>query len=244
MKDSNLAWKGIAAALFLAGCASQPPAQPSSSTAYVALLKNADGSVGEVNVKQGTSEVKLDKPMQAATLGGASSTAFQLDEARLQKDFGQAMSALPPAPAAFVLRFAPDGARLLPESEPVIPKVAEAVKGRPAPEVIVTGYFDYRELSAWNNIDNTTTLPIGQVLALAPPAAGQPGPTHTVVAGDTLSGIAAKYGEQRVQSVAQRLRGAGIDSRAVTTVLRNEATDGPPGPPQASATRRVDITIR
>jgi outer membrane protein OmpA-like peptidoglycan-associated protein len=228
----------------LAGCASQPPAPDKGPSSYVALLPNADGTVGRVDVKQGASEVTLEKPLQAATLGGGASTPFTIDEARLQKDFGAALAARPPAPTDFVLRFEADGQRLSPESEPVIPKLVASVKGHPSPEVLVTGYADHRELAAWNKIDNPGALPIGLVLALAAPTATGTAPTHTVQAGETLAAIAARYGQQRVQVVADRLKAAGVEPRIISTAVRDEASETRTGPATESRTRRIDVTVR
>jgi outer membrane protein OmpA-like peptidoglycan-associated protein len=228
----------------LAGCGSQPPAPDKGPSSYVALLPNADGTVGQVDVKQGASEVKLDKPMQAATLGGTATTPFTIDETRLQKDFGAALAARPPAPTDFVLRFEVDGQRLARESETVIPGVVASVKDHPSPEVLVTGYADHRELAAWNKIDNPGALPIGLVLVLASPAGPGPAPTHTVQQGETLAAIAAKYGQQRVQVVADRLKAAGVEARIISTAVRDEASEVRPAPSAESRTRRIDVTVR
>ncbi len=133
----------LSAALF-AGCATPPPApppQPSKPQSYVLLLENADGSVGAVTMSGAKGQVVIDRARQGANLDGATQP-YTVDEDTIRKDFGAALSAQPQLPATFMLYFESGGAQLTPESQGLIPKVIEAVRGRPAPDVSVIGHTD------------------------------------------------------------------------------------------------------
>ena len=129
----------IAAAAALAvGCATPPPAPPPQS--YVVLLENPDGTVGQVTVAGAKGEVVLDRPRQGARFDGTS--PFAVDDERIRKDFGAAMAAQPALPVSFLLYYEAGGTRLTTESQGLIPKVLEAVRSRPAPDVSVIGHTD------------------------------------------------------------------------------------------------------
>ena len=129
-----------AAAGLAAGCATPPPAPPPKPQSYVVLLENPDGTVGQVSVAGPKGEVVLDRPRQGAQFDGAS--PFAVDDERLRKDFGAAMAAQPALPVSFLLYYELGATRLTAESQALIPKVLEAVRGRPAPDVSVIGHTD------------------------------------------------------------------------------------------------------
>jgi outer membrane protein OmpA-like peptidoglycan-associated protein len=123
----------------LSGCATPPPPPPKPQS-YVVLLPDADGTVGRVNVAGAKGSVVLDQPRQGAQFDG--SAPFAVDEARIQKDFGAAMAVRPALPVSFLLYYDSGGTQLTAESKALIPKVLEAVRGRPAPDVSVIGHTD------------------------------------------------------------------------------------------------------
>ena len=136
-------WKlacGVAVVGVAAGCATPPPAPPPKPQSYVVLLPNPDGTVGRVTVSGAKGEVVLEQPRQGAQFDG--SAPFTVDEARIQRDFGAALAARPALPVSFVLYYDAGGIRLTPESQALIPKVLEAVRSRPAPDVSVIGHTD------------------------------------------------------------------------------------------------------
>jgi peptidoglycan-associated lipoprotein len=132
-------WLALAVLLVSVGCATTPPPQPSS---YVVLLESPDGTVGQVRLTQAKGEVVLDKPMQGANLDGSASAPYPVDEARIRRDFGTAMAARPALPVSFLLYFESGGTRLTAESQALLPKIVEAGRNRPAPEITVIGHTD------------------------------------------------------------------------------------------------------
>jgi outer membrane protein OmpA-like peptidoglycan-associated protein len=131
---------GLAAAM-VAGCATPPPpAPPPKPPSYVVLLPNTDGTVGRITVSGAQGEVVLERPRQGAQFDG--SPPFMVDEARIERDFGAALAARPVLPVSFLLYYEAGGTRLTPDSQALIPKVLEAVRSRPAPDVSVIGHTD------------------------------------------------------------------------------------------------------
>jgi len=125
-----------------AGCATPPPPPPPPKPqSYVVLLQNADGTTGAVTVAGAKGRVTVDRARTGTNLDGAT-PPYAVDDSRLKRDFGEALSAQPQLPASFMLYFEAGGARLTAESESLIPKLLEAVRGRPAPDVSVIGHTD------------------------------------------------------------------------------------------------------
>jgi outer membrane protein OmpA-like peptidoglycan-associated protein len=56
--------------------------------------------------------------------------------------FGDALSALPPAPKHFILYFRFESDELTDESRALVPEILKAVKERPSPDVVVVGHTD------------------------------------------------------------------------------------------------------
>jgi adhesin transport system outer membrane protein len=130
---------GLAGAVLLAaGCATAPPVPAPQS--YVVLLPDPDGAVGRVVVGSAQGQAALDRPRQGARFDG--SAPYAVDDAVIQKDFGAALAARPSLPVTFVLYYEAGTARLTGESQALIPRVLEAVRGRPAPDVSVIGHTD------------------------------------------------------------------------------------------------------
>ncbi|WP_211263382.1 phage tail tip lysozyme [Priestia koreensis] len=62
-------------------------------------------------------------------------------------------------------------------------------------EIAVKFGVTVSQLQSWNNISNADTIQVGQVLKVKAPTSGSTNPTtYTVKSGDTLSGIAIKFG--------------------------------------------------
>ncbi len=108
---------------------------------YIVLLPDADGSVGKVVVRGKGGEQVLSQARTGVPLS-ADKTPEIIDEARLQRDFGQAMAARPMLPQRFVLYFQSGGVALTPESQALLPKIREAADGRPAADLSVIGHTD------------------------------------------------------------------------------------------------------
>lgn len=119
--------------LALGGCASK---------SYVALLPDADGSLGTVTVSNAQGATTLNRANQGALLGGPPNQTFVVDAARLQQDFGVALAASPQAPRVFVLYFETGGATLTPESHAALADIVQEVQGRAGADVSIVGHTD------------------------------------------------------------------------------------------------------
>jgi outer membrane protein OmpA-like peptidoglycan-associated protein len=128
------------ASVLLSGCATPPPPEAKAQS-YVVLLASPDGSVGKVVVQGSKGEQVIDQARSAALLDGSAAPA-PVDEARLQRDFGEAMSAKPVLPQHFILYFESGGARLTAASLALLPEILESTKQRATVDMSITGHSD------------------------------------------------------------------------------------------------------
>jgi len=119
----------------LAGCAS------SSTGSYVVLLRDPDGKLGNVVVKNPQGEQVLSQAFKAATLDGSKEPYFVMQD-QLQRDFGAALAARPELPETFTLNFETGGAELTAESKAALPKILERARARKALDMSVIGHTD------------------------------------------------------------------------------------------------------
>lgn len=127
----------------LGGCVSAPPApKPGPSGSYVVLLNNSDGSTGQLKLSTRAGESVLATAGQAARLAGPPGQKFEVNRAKISRDFGAAMDSRPPKPVSFMLYFMPGGARLVPESEADVNKVLSEIVARPVPDISIIGHTD------------------------------------------------------------------------------------------------------
>ncbi|NJD24306.1 MAG: OmpA family protein [Betaproteobacteria bacterium] len=127
-----------------AGCRVAPPPAPVS---YVVLIPSPDGSIGAVAVKGDKGEQFLNKAGQAGTLEGQ---PFQVDDKKIEQDFGAARTALPQVPVRYQLAFK-DGATLTAESEATLPEIVAEAKKRPAVDVTIIGHTDTLQSFEYND---------------------------------------------------------------------------------------------
>jgi len=105
---------------------------PESGTTGRALVSNEFGST-ELATPRAATRVTADRPPgQVSTLSAA-------DVTRL---FGDALTALPPAPRHFTLHFRFESDALTAESTALVPEILRTVKGLAFPEVVVVGHTD------------------------------------------------------------------------------------------------------
>jgi outer membrane protein OmpA-like peptidoglycan-associated protein len=128
------------ASVLLSGCATPPPPEAKAQS-YVVLLASPDGSVGKVVVRGSKGEQVIDQARSAALLDGSAAPA-PVDEVRLQRDFGEAMSAKPVLPQHFILYFESGGARLTAASLALLPEILESTKQRATVDMSITGHSD------------------------------------------------------------------------------------------------------
>jgi outer membrane protein OmpA-like peptidoglycan-associated protein len=123
----------VLAGAVMAGCASRD---------LVVVLPEPDGHVGAVMVGPGPGQVVLNKPYAAAHLGSRGARTFSSDDARVKREFGPALAALPARPSVYRLYFLNDSAEMTPAAHEAFEQVFAEIARRPAPEIVVTGHTD------------------------------------------------------------------------------------------------------
>ena len=105
---------------------------PGDGTIGRAVVSNQAGAVDLTAARESTS-VSLNQPPAPVTV---------MSQAEVRRLFGDALSALPPAPQHFILFFRFESDELTEESRALLPQVLQAIKNRPVPEVAVVGHTD------------------------------------------------------------------------------------------------------
>ena len=148
----------LLAFLALSGCArpAPPPAAlpppPPSRDDLVVLLPGQDGTTGAVSVSEGAAERVLDAPYAAAQIREPGRIDAEVSSAdAVNREFGEALAALPPRPVSFLLYFVEGRDQLTPESQQVLQQVFAEIALRPAPEVVVIGHTDRVGAVAYND---------------------------------------------------------------------------------------------
>jgi len=110
----------------------------------VVLLPDAPGTVGAADVSNPSGSVELDTARASSRIraGRAPGAVSELSEAEIQRLFGPALAAQPPAPIQFTLNFRFDSEELTDESRALTTQVLQAVKNYPVPRVTVIGHTD------------------------------------------------------------------------------------------------------
>jgi outer membrane protein OmpA-like peptidoglycan-associated protein len=129
----------------IAGCGPKriPPLR--AGQAQVVLLPDpGDAAVGRAVVSNTVGAVDLAAARESTTAspGRAPAAVTVLSEADVNRLFGDTLAALPQAPAQFVLYFQFQTDELTEESRAVLPRVLEALRSRPFPDVGVIGHTD------------------------------------------------------------------------------------------------------
>jgi outer membrane protein OmpA-like peptidoglycan-associated protein len=108
------------------------------------LLPDSDGSVGRANVSNpfGSTALAAARDATQATPNRAPSPVSTLSDEEVNRIFGDALSALPPAPKRFILYFRFESDDLTDESRALVPEILNAVKARPTPDIVVVGHTD------------------------------------------------------------------------------------------------------
>jgi outer membrane protein OmpA-like peptidoglycan-associated protein len=142
----RLAGAAALAALALAACAKTAqvttPAPPPRDDLYV-LLPAQDGNTGALTVTHGTESKVLDAPFAAARIkaDGKLETGVATEE-EVKRSFGDALGALPPRIASFILYFLEARDELTPDSRQVLRQLLDEVPRRPVAEIEVVGHTD------------------------------------------------------------------------------------------------------
>ena len=110
----------------------------------IVLLPDSDTKrVGAAGVSNSLGSVDLDEEREAATIvPNRAPVLSKISEADVKSMFGDALSALPPAPQRFTLFFRFESDELTEESQALIPQILAAVKQHAVQDVIVIGHTD------------------------------------------------------------------------------------------------------
>jgi len=136
-----------AAVALTAACASKrvpPPARP-APPATIALLPDPEtGTTGRIQVSNefGFSDIASPRATTRVTSDAAPGPVKTLSAADVDRLFGDALAALPPAPRHFVLFYQFESDTLTKESTALVPEILKAVKALAVPEVVVIGHTD------------------------------------------------------------------------------------------------------
>ncbi len=121
-----------------------PPAPPPA--AMIVLLPDPEtGTTGRIHVSNAFGSVDLSTPraaMARVTADARPGTITTMSDVEVQRVFGQALAALPPAPRHFTLHFRFESDVLTTASTALIPEILKTVKGLAFPEVVVVGHTD------------------------------------------------------------------------------------------------------
>ena len=127
-------------------CVAKPALEPErAGQTLVVLLQDSDtGSTGRAQVANpsGSTDLSAERQSTVATAGRSPSSAVTLSAAEVDRLFGEALAALPPAPQRFTLYFKFESDELTDESRALMQDILSAVKQRTMPEVVVVGHTD------------------------------------------------------------------------------------------------------
>ena len=139
----------LIALLLTAGCGARraSPATPVAppAPAMIVLLPDPETRVtGRIHVSNEFGGVDLSAPRSSLNTraNAALGPVTILSEDEVNRLFGEALAALPPAPKQFVLQFTFESDTLTDESTALIPAILAAVKALPVPEVVIIGHTD------------------------------------------------------------------------------------------------------
>jgi outer membrane protein OmpA-like peptidoglycan-associated protein len=137
----------VTMAVVLAGCGPKRVAQPArpAPPALIVLLPDPEsGATGRIRVVNEFGSADMDAPRSAmrVTADGTPGSAMPISEAEVQRLFGGALAALPPAPRHFILNFQFESDSLTADSSALVPEILTTVQRLAIPEVVVVGHTD------------------------------------------------------------------------------------------------------
>lgn len=137
MKTSGIILVAMLAFMFLASCA--------RNKGMVVLLAGPDGKAGQVVVsnKGGTQVLKnAGQAVEVPDAEKAPMSPVAMNDEKIQENFGEALSALPPPPIHFILYFRTDTTVLTDESRKLLAQVLPTTVERKSMDVSVVGHTD------------------------------------------------------------------------------------------------------
>ena len=130
-------WVLLVGALALDGCAARQKS--------VVVLLPEEGSSAEVKVTNRRGTEVLNRPYQSTEVASPDKkprVPVTLDDAKVQRLFGQALAAMPSPPVRFLLYFESDSTELTEESRDLLPQILDTIAERSPAEVAVIGHTD------------------------------------------------------------------------------------------------------
>lgn len=147
MRDARRSrfWLAIAAVTIATACGPKRvsgPVRPGQD--LIVLLPDSDTqSTGGARVSNQFGAVDLAAERDAAVVARSRGPVLtKLSAADVKSVFGDALSALPPAPRRFTVYFRFESDALTDQSQALIPEILAAVKGHAVPDVAVVGHTD------------------------------------------------------------------------------------------------------
>jgi outer membrane protein OmpA-like peptidoglycan-associated protein len=128
----------LVGAIALGGCAT-------AQKSIVVLLPEEGTASAEVKVTNKRGTQVLSQPYQATEIASADKAPgapATLDDATVQRLFGDALTAMPSPPVHFLLYFESDSTELTAESRELLPRILETMAQRSPAEVAVVGHTD------------------------------------------------------------------------------------------------------
>jgi outer membrane protein OmpA-like peptidoglycan-associated protein len=130
-----------------AACAAKrvaPPARPAAPTTIVLLPDPESGKTGRATASNEFGSAALSAPRATTriTADAAPGPVKTISAEEVDRLFGDALAALPPAPRHFILYYEFQSETLTKESTALVPEVLKAVKALAVPEVVVIGHTD------------------------------------------------------------------------------------------------------
>ncbi len=139
-------WLVIAAVAFATACGPKPISSPPARAGQDLVVLRPDSdtrATGAAGVSNPLGSVDLVAERDAARVTANSAPVLtRLSEAEVNRMFGAALSALPPAPSRFTLFFRFESDELTDQSQALIPQVLAAVKKHAVQDVVVIGHTD------------------------------------------------------------------------------------------------------
>jgi outer membrane protein OmpA-like peptidoglycan-associated protein len=143
----------IVAACLAPACGPQrvrTPDRPAQSAdrpgqALIVLLPDPDtDAVGRATVSNASGTVNLETARDSIVMFATEPPApvALLSESEIHRIFREALDALPPPPQHFTLRFRFESDDLTEKSRAQVPEILDAIKTRPAPDLVIIGHTD------------------------------------------------------------------------------------------------------
>jgi peptidoglycan-associated lipoprotein len=139
--------------------------------AQTVLLPDSDSkTVGRATVSNASGSATLEAARESTVVSAGEPPApiTVLSESEVDRLFGDALNALPPAPQRFTLYFRFESDALTDESRALVPEILKAVRERPVPDLIIVGHTDTTGTAAANfELGRTRALMVRSILVEA-----------------------------------------------------------------------------